>query len=173
MVIGEPAAGVPEKRTVRMPMPSSSRTSLATSGTPGGCCAGRAASRVTAIAVLAISIGANTAVFSVINSLLLRPLPYPDAERIVQVVITHDPSKVNYTLDTSIPKFIAWKQSVRVFSHLAAYQAADPGVNLVDADCRSIVVGVLIGSAVMMYAGTQAFNAGVTATRSEAGAAPS
>jgi putative ABC transport system permease protein len=85
----------------------------------------------TAIAVLAISIGANTAVFSVINSLLLRPLPYPEPERIVQVVITHDPSKVNYTLNTSIPKFIAWKQSVRIFSHLAAYQAADPGVNLV------------------------------------------
>jgi putative ABC transport system permease protein len=87
---------------------------------------------VTAVAVLAISIGANTAVFSVINSLLLRPLPYPEPERIVQVVITHDPSRVNYTLNTSIPKFIAWKQSVRIFSHLAAYQAADPGVNLLD-----------------------------------------
>jgi putative ABC transport system permease protein len=87
---------------------------------------------VTAIAVLAISIGANTAVFSVVNSLLLRPLPYPDADQIVQVVITHDPAKFSYTLDTSVPKFIAWKQGVRIFSHLAAYQAADPGVNLVD-----------------------------------------
>jgi predicted permease len=87
---------------------------------------------VTAIAVLAISIGANTAVFSVINSLLLRPLPYPEPDRIVQVVITHDPARVNYTLDTSIPKFMAWKESVRIFSHLAAYQAADPGVNLTD-----------------------------------------
>lgn len=87
---------------------------------------------VTAIAVLAITIGANTAVFSVINSLLLRPLPYPDADRIVQVVITHDPSKLTYTLDTSLPKFFEWKRGVRVFGPLAAYQAADPGVNLVD-----------------------------------------
>jgi predicted permease len=87
---------------------------------------------VTAVAVLAISIGANTAVFSVINSLLLRPLPYPDADQIVQVVITHDPAKFSYTLDTSIPKFMAWKGGVRIFSHLAAYQAADPGVNLID-----------------------------------------
>ena len=86
-----------------------------------------------AVAVLAMCIGANTAVFSVVNALLLRPLPYPEADRIVQVVITHDPTRTVYTLDTSIPKFFAWKESVRVFSHLAAYQAADPGVNLVGA----------------------------------------
>ena len=84
-----------------------------------------------AVAVLAMCIGANTAVFSVVNSLLLRPLPYPEADRLVQVVITHDPARASYTLDTSIPKFVAWKQSVQVFSHLAAYQAADPGVNMV------------------------------------------
>jgi hypothetical protein len=76
------------------------------------------------MAVLAISIGANTAVFSVINSLLLRPLPYPDADRIVQVVITHDPSQLHYTLDTSIPKFIAWRDGTKSFT---GYQAAgDP-----------------------------------------------
>jgi predicted permease len=85
-----------------------------------------------AVAVLAMCIGANTAVFSVVNALLLRPLPYPEADRLVQVVITHDPSRANYTLDTSIPKFFAWKSGVRIFTHLAAYQAADPGVNLVD-----------------------------------------
>ena len=85
---------------------------------------------LTAVMVLAVSIGANTAVFSVVNSLLLRPLPYPDADRIVQAVITHDSARFSYTLDTSIPKFIAWKRDVRVFSHLAAYQASDPGVNL-------------------------------------------
>ena len=74
---------------------SFSRTSRAISAMPGGCCAATRGFTVTAIAVLAICIGANTAVFSVINSLLLRPLPYPDADRIVQVVITHDPAQVD------------------------------------------------------------------------------
>src|SRR5690349_8800531 len=85
---------------------------------------------VAAIAVLAMCIGANTAVFSVVNAVLLRPLPYPEADRIVQAVITHDPARASYTLDTSVPKFFAWKQSARVFTHLAMYQSADPGVNL-------------------------------------------
>jgi hypothetical protein len=87
---------------------------------------------ITAVAVLALTIGANTAVFSVVNALLLRPLPYPDADRIVQVVITHDPSRIKYTLETSIPKFFAWKANVPVLARLAAYQAADPGVSLLD-----------------------------------------
>src|SRR5262245_32155650 len=99
---------------------------------------------LTAVAVLALCIGANSAVFSVISSLLLRPLPYPDADRIVHAVVT---SKTGYSLDTSIPKFVGWRDgekafggsddsrnSLEIFEALAAYQSADPGVNLLGGD---------------------------------------
>jgi hypothetical protein len=65
-----------------------------------------------ALAVLAISIGANTAVFSVVNSVLSRPLPYPDADRIVQLVST---TRDGWVIQTSIPKFIVWRDETRVF----------------------------------------------------------
>ena len=87
---------------------------------------------VTALAVLAISIGANVAVFSVVNALLLKPLPYKDPDRIVQVVVTS--RQTTRTLSTSIPKFNAWRFETHAFESIAAYQAADPGVSLSGTD---------------------------------------
>jgi putative ABC transport system permease protein len=86
---------------------------------------------VTAVVVLAVCIGANSAVFSTVNALLLRPLPYPDADRLVHAVIT---TRAGHTLDTSVPKFIAWSESTREFSALAAFQSSDPGVTLLGGD---------------------------------------
>src|SRR5262245_14869635 len=74
----------------------------------------------TAIAVitLALGIGANTAIFSVVNAVLLRPLPFADPERIVWL---WDTQPQLATAPTSLPDFLGWKEQNRSFEHLAAF----------------------------------------------------
>jgi putative ABC transport system permease protein len=78
----------------------------------------------TAIGVitLALGIGANTAIFSVVNAVLLRPLPYDDPERIVWV---WDTQPQLATTPTSLPEFLGWQQQNRSFDHLAAFQSGN------------------------------------------------
>ncbi|MCF3648754.1 ABC transporter permease [Synoicihabitans lomoniglobus] len=60
---------------------------------------------VVAIATLALCIGANSAIFTVVNSVLLRPLPYPDSERLVQVYNSYPKSDLEYA-GVSIPDYL-------------------------------------------------------------------
>jgi putative ABC transport system permease protein len=75
----------------------------------------------TAIAVitLALGIGANTAIFSVVNAVLLRPLPFVEPNRIVWL---WDTIPQLPTAPTSLPEFLDWKEQSRSFEHLAAFQ---------------------------------------------------
>src|SRR5688500_3358423 len=57
------------------------------------------------IAVLAIAIGANTTVFSVFNGLFLRPLPYPDGDRLVMVYDSY-PKQSLPNAGTAIPDYL-------------------------------------------------------------------
>src|SRR5580704_7291227 len=86
---------------------------------------------LTAVATLALGIGANTAIFSVVNTVLLQPLPYPDPERIVQIALNW-PGGSGYTL--SVPEFVAAREQTSVFQDTAAYDFGGPGVNLTDGD---------------------------------------
>jgi len=74
---------------------------------------------IVAVLTLALGIGANTAIFSVVNGVLLNPLPYPAAERLV-TLFHHKPNFVNGSI--SYLNFLDWQRDNRAFDAMAAYR---------------------------------------------------
>jgi putative ABC transport system permease protein len=70
-----------------------------------------------AILTLALGIGANTAIFSVVNAVLLRPLPYPNADRIM---VLNESSGPGQDYSVALPDYFDWRNDNTVFEHLAA-----------------------------------------------------
>src|SRR5262245_37943686 len=73
-----------------------------------------------AIGAIALGIGANTAIFSVVNAALLRPLTYDAAERLV-VLYETNPQRGRDEMDVSYPNFVDWRAQSQSFEQLAAY----------------------------------------------------
>jgi predicted permease len=82
---------------------------------------------IAAVAALALGIGANTAIFTVVNAVLLKPLTYPSADRIVEFLVTSPDSSINWA---SIPRFHNWQRQTSVFKEVAAYDWTGPGFNI-------------------------------------------
>jgi putative ABC transport system permease protein len=75
-----------------------------------------------AIVTFALGIGANTAMFSVINAVMLRPLPFPEAERLVDIrSIDLRLAEGHRESSVSWPDFFDWRTRTRSFAHLSAY----------------------------------------------------
>jgi hypothetical protein len=77
-----------------------------------------------AIVTLALGIGANTAIFSVVDAVLLRPLPYPEANRLVFLWSTM-PSQGGSIGGSAWPDYEGWRDRNQVFDGLAAFYNGD------------------------------------------------
>lgn len=79
------------------------------------------------LVILALGIGANTAVFSVVEAVLLRPLPYGDANRLV-VVWDKNPalgSSIGERVPTSYANFAEWVRQAHAFDEIAGFESAN------------------------------------------------
>ena len=79
-----------------------------------------------ALLTLALGIGANTAIFSVVRGVLLSPLPFPDADRVIRVWHANQ-SENDLKSQVSEPDFLEWKAESTRFASLAAYWYAPGG----------------------------------------------
>jgi putative ABC transport system permease protein len=94
---------------------------------------------VTAVAALALGIGANAAIFSVVDTVLLKPLPFPNADRIV---ILMNSSPQGNGPAASVPKYNVWRSQTQALQDVAAYDTGGPGLNLSMGDRPEQIKGI-------------------------------
>jgi predicted permease len=80
---------------------------------------------IVAVLILALGIGANTAIFSVLNGVLLNPLPFPNSDRIVSM-FQEKPDFPRGSI--SYPNFLDWRRETASFEAIAAYRWADGSI---------------------------------------------
>jgi predicted permease len=106
-----------------------------------------------AVIALALGVGANTAIFSVVNAVLLRPLPFKDPDRLVFVHETVRRETVERR-EASYPDFADWRDQNQVFEQLAAY--ADSRFTLTGAGAADRIAGELVSASYFPLLGAQA-----------------
>jgi putative ABC transport system permease protein len=107
-----------------------------------------------AVITLALGIGANTAIFSVVNAVLLRPLPYQEPERIMALWPDRPGSSYQGVSET---KFVFWKAHNQNFDGLAASTGVGSGINLSGGDEPEFVTGIRVSADFFRVLGVNPF----------------
>lgn len=92
-----------------------------------------------AIITLALGIGANTAIFSVINAVLLRPLPYPQPDRLVLI---RERTNLFDSGSVSLANYLDWRSAQRGFTDLALFRRDDANLSGATSDVEAERVGL-------------------------------
>src|SRR3954468_23393352 len=105
---------------------------------------------VVAVTTLALGIGANTAIFSIVDTVVFRPLPYKDAGQLVKIWTT----PLGKTDDVSFPDFADVRDQNDVFQQVAADDGTDMSVTL-PSGARQPIAGALVTSGWLSTLGVQ------------------
>src|SRR5690242_12454584 len=121
-----------------------------------------------ALATLALGIGVNTSLFSIVNSVLLNPLPYPHPDQLVRIAETSPLSKrggVTYL------NFLDWQRSNSTFAAMAAYRSEE--FDLVEATSTERVQTRMVSADYFRVLGVApTMGRSFTAAEDQPGAAP-
>jgi putative ABC transport system permease protein len=98
---------------------------------------------IAAVAALALGIGANTAIFSLVDTVLLKPLTYPDPARIVYFFVTSPASKI---YGASATKFNVWRGRTQVFQEVSAYEYNGAQLNLTGGTYPEQIYGIRVSA---------------------------
>jgi hypothetical protein len=107
---------------------------------------------MTAVAVLALAIGANTAMFSVLNAVLLRPLPYRSPEQLA-MLWTEDPTQNLREGRSALWDVEQWRSQSQSFADMATFDALS--TTLTGADGAEQIVGASISPNLLLLLGVQ------------------
>src|SRR5262245_45182705 len=98
---------------------------------------------IVATIALALGVGANTAIFSVVNGILLRPFPFPESDRILRIY-EENPAKDFRRQTVTGPNFVDWRAQSSAFEAMAV--ASGTALNITGDGDPEVVTGVCVSS---------------------------
>jgi predicted permease len=111
---------------------------------------------LTSIATLALGIGATTVVYSIVDAVLLRPLPFPRADRLVELdSLENLAGGATRANDTSYPNFFDWRTQAKAFQSMASYKSNGFTLDGLAGSQARRITGIMVGSEFFSTLGVQ------------------